>query len=63
MNAKRFWLQAHIALAIGTIGVLALVNLVLGSVFAWWPLVAVAWGAPLAVHVALASGLFGSGEK
>jgi hypothetical protein len=62
MNAKRLWLQIHIAFAISIVGVLALIHLVLGT-FAWWPLVAVGWGAPLAIHVALASGLFGPGEK
>jgi hypothetical protein len=62
MNAKRFWLQLHVALATGTTGVLALLHLVTGAL-AWWPVLAVAWGAPLAIHVALASGLFGAGEK
>jgi hypothetical protein len=59
---KRLWLQVHVASAIALIGILALANLVTGAV-AWWPLLAVAWGAPLAIHVALASGLFGAGEK
>jgi hypothetical protein len=63
MNRRRFWLQLHVALAMATTGVLALLNLVKGPAFDWWPLVAVGWGGPLAVHVALASGLFGPGEK
>lgn len=63
MRDKRFWLQAHVALAMATTGALALLHLVKAPAFEWWPLVAVGWGGPLAVHVALASGLFGPGEK
>lgn len=63
MIDKRRALQLHVAAAILTTGVLALLNLVKGSAFDWWPLVAVAWGGPLAVHVVLASGLLGPGDK
>ncbi len=63
MIDKRRALQLHVAAAILTTGVLALLNLVKGSAFDWWPLVAVAWGGPLAIHVVLASGLFGPGDK
>lgn len=63
MNARRFWLQLHVAVAIGTTGALALLDLAKVANLDWWPLVAVFWGGPLAIHVALASGLFGPGEK
>lgn len=63
MIDKRRALQLHVAAAILTTGVLALLNLVKGSAFDWWPLVAVGWGGPLAVHVVLGSGLLGPGDK
>jgi len=63
MSNGRRALQLHVAAAIATTGVLALLHLVKAPAFDWWPLVAVGWGGPLAIHVALASGLFGPGDK
>ena len=60
--ARRRGLRTHVLVALGTILVLIAVNAVTSPGYPWWMWVAVAWGAPLAVHVAYAMELFGGGK-
>ena len=59
---RRRGLRTHVLVALGTILVLIAVNAVASPGYPWWMWVAVAWGAPLAIHVAWAMDLFGRGE-
>ena len=58
---RRRGLRIHVLVALCAILALIAVNAITTPGYPWWMWVAVAWGAPLAVHVAWASGLFGSG--
>ena len=61
-SRRRRGLRNHVLVALATIMLLIAVNFATGPGYPWWMWVAVAWGAPLAVHVAWASGVFGRGE-
>jgi hypothetical protein len=50
----------HLLVALTTTMVLIVVNFLTTPSYPWWMWVAVAWGAPLAVHVAIAMELFRS---
>jgi uncharacterized membrane protein YdbT with pleckstrin-like domain len=58
--ALRRGLRLHLLLALTTTMVLIVVNVLTTPSYPWWMWVAVAWGAPLAVHVAIAMDLFRS---
>ncbi len=60
---KRLGLQIHFGVALGVVGLLAAANILFAPGFHWWALVAVAWGVPLALHVAYAMDLFGSKDR
>jgi hypothetical protein len=53
-------LRLHLLVALATTMVLIVVNFLTTPAYPWWMWVAVAWGAPLAVHVAIAMELFRS---
>jgi len=55
-------LRTHVLVALVTIMALIAVNALTAPGYPWWMWVAVAWGAPLAIHVAWAMELFGRGE-
>ena len=59
---RRRGLRTHVLVALGTIMVMIVVNVLTTPAYPWWMWVAVAWGAPLAIHVAWAMELFGRGE-
>ena len=52
--AVRRGLRLHLLVALTTTMVLIVVNFLTTPSYPWWMWVAVAWGAPLAVHVAIA---------
>ncbi len=52
-------LRLHLMIALVTIMALIAVNFLTMPAYPWWIWVAVAWGAPLAVHAAIAMELFG----
>ncbi len=58
--AVRRGLRLHLLVALTTTMVLIVVNFFTTPSYPWWMWVAVAWGAPLAVHVAIAMELFRS---
>jgi Flp pilus assembly protein TadB len=58
--ALRRGLRLHVLVALLATMVLIVVNFLTTPGYPWWMWVAVAWGAPLAVHVAIAMELFGS---
>jgi uncharacterized membrane protein YdbT with pleckstrin-like domain len=58
--AVRRGLRLHLLLALTTTMALIVVNVLTTPSYPWWMWVAVAWGAPLAVHVAIAMELFRS---
>ncbi len=58
--AVRRGLRLHLLVALTTTMVLIVVNFLTTPSYPWWMWVAVAWGAPLAVHVAIAMELFRS---
>jgi hypothetical protein len=58
--ALRRGLRLHLMIALLAIMALIVVNLLTTPNYPWWMWVAVAWGAPLAVHVAIAMDLFAS---
>ena len=60
--SRRRGLRTHVLIALVAILVLIAVNALTTPAYPWWMWVAVAWGAPLAVHVAYAMELFGSGK-
>ena len=53
-------IRLHVMVALLVTMMLIVVNYLTTPHYPWWMWVAVAWGAPLAVHVALASGIFRS---
>jgi hypothetical protein len=53
-------LRLHVLVALLAIMVLIVVNFLTTPAYPWWMWVAVAWGAPLAVHVAIAMEIFRS---
>jgi hypothetical protein len=59
---RRRGLRTHVLVALVAILALIAINALTNPAYPWWMWVAVAWGAPLAVHVAWASGLFGTGS-
>ena len=59
---RRRGLRTHVLVALVTIMVMIVVNVLTTPAYPWWMWVAVAWGAPLAIHVAYAMELFGRGE-
>ena len=59
-TAVRRGLRLHLLVALTTTMVLIVVNFLTTPSYPWWMWVAVAWGAPLAVHVAIAMELFRS---
>jgi uncharacterized membrane protein YdbT with pleckstrin-like domain len=60
--ARRRSLRTHVLIALCAILALIAINAATTPGYPWWMWVAVAWGAPLAVHVAWAMNLFGSGK-
>ncbi len=58
--ALRRGLRLHVLAALLSIMALIVVNVLTTPGYPWWMWVAVAWGGPLAVHVAIAMELFGS---
>ena len=59
---RRRGLRTHVLVALVTIMVMIVVNVLTTPAYPWWMWVAVAWGAPLAIHVAYAMELVGRGE-
>jgi uncharacterized membrane protein YdbT with pleckstrin-like domain len=59
-SALRRGLRLHVLVALLTTMALIVVNILTTPSYPWWMWVATAWGAPLAVHVAIAMELFGS---
>ncbi len=53
-------IRVHVMVALLTTMALIVVNYLTTPHYPWWMWVAVGWGAPLAVHVALAMEIFGS---
>ena len=58
--ALRRGLRLHVLIALLSTMALIVVNVLTTPSYPWWMWVAVAWGAPLAVHVAIAMELFRS---
>jgi len=52
-------LRLHLMIALIAVMVLIVVNTLTTPAYPWWMWAAVAWGAPLAVHAAIAMELFG----
>jgi uncharacterized membrane protein YdbT with pleckstrin-like domain len=53
-------IRVHVLIALVTTMILIVVNYLTTPAYPWWMWVAVAWGAPLAVHVAIAMEIFRS---
>jgi len=53
-------IRIHVMIALVSTMVLIVVNYLTTPAYPWWMWVAVAWGAPLAVHVAIAMEIFRS---
>ena len=53
-------LRLHVLIALVTTMAMIVVNYLTTPAYPWWMWVAVAWGAPLAVHVAIAMEIFPS---
>ena len=54
--------RRHVVVALCVLLALIAVNFATSPGYPWWMWAAVAWGAPLAVHAAIAMDLFGRGE-
>jgi uncharacterized membrane protein YdbT with pleckstrin-like domain len=56
-------LRRHFLVMLVVMAILIPVNFILGPAKPWWIAILLAWGAPLAVHVAWAMELFSSGDQ
>jgi len=62
-TARMRALRLHVIVALGTLMVLIVANVITTPAYPWWIYVLMAWMPPVAIHTAWAMELFGSRGK